>query len=368
MNDRLDGWKEIAGHLGRNIRTVQRWHVHRGMPVYRVPGGRSGSVYALRSEIEEWLRSPRAVDRDEDEDDTGEVPAPAAGEVADVAGSPPSAGQRWSRGLRLVVALGAALVFGIFLGQLRPWSRRPVAIGSRACSFAVDPIAGSVPHVGGRLSISVTGASGCEWGAFVPVPWMRLDPEAGVGSATPVLALPGNHTTSERVATLQVAGIPVRVVQGANPRGCQSTPGPGFVKDGYRYRITARPAWGTENLLAVARAEGGEAAEGFGWNDLVALLDGHPEDGVRFAREVGMYQHSWESTQFTGPCFNYWLIKNDGEPEFATYHAGMKGPDYKSYKSINGDQFDLGRWNQQNQVLYRVPEPGGAAGRAPATR
>jgi hypothetical protein len=221
----------------------------------------------------------------------------------------------------------------------------------------------NVSHVGGRDSIAISGGRGCEWGAFVPVPWMRLEPEAGVGAATVTLAVPANHTTSERVATLQVAGIPIRVLQGANPKGCLSTPGPGYVKGGYRYRITSRPVWGTENLLAAARAEGGEAAEGFGWNDLVELLDGHPEEGTRFALEVGMYQHSWESTQFTGPCFNYWLVRNDGEPEFVTYHAGMKGSDYRSYKSINMNQFDLGRWNQQNQVLYRVPEPG-----APTTR
>ena len=37
---RLDSWKAIAGHLGRDVRTVLRWEKERGLPVHRVPGGR----------------------------------------------------------------------------------------------------------------------------------------------------------------------------------------------------------------------------------------------------------------------------------------------------------------------------------------
>jgi hypothetical protein len=361
MTDRLDGWKEIAGYVGRNIRTVQRWHATRGMPVHRVPGGRSGSVYALRIELDEWLTSPRAADRDDDEDessDTTLVPPGPEGEglpQPPILPPPPQANAS-TTGRRIAWLLLPAFLLGALLGYLQPWSRQPLVARSSNCRLAVDPAVVNVPHLGGRQAVTVSGGNGCEWGAFVPVPWMRLDREAGVGAAAIELAVPANHTTSEREATLQLAGTPVRVVQGANPRGCQSAPGPGFVKDGYRYRITARAVWATENLLGVARAEGGPAAQGFSWADLVQLLDGHPDDGTRFAREVGLYQHSWESTQFTGPCFNYWLIEHEGEPEFVTYHAGMKGPDYKSYKSINANQFDLGRWNQPAQVLYRLPE------------
>ncbi len=60
-NDRLEGWKAIAQYVGRSERAAQRWHVERGMPVYRVPGGKGGTVHARRSEIDTWLRSQAAA-------------------------------------------------------------------------------------------------------------------------------------------------------------------------------------------------------------------------------------------------------------------------------------------------------------------
>lgn len=52
---RLDGWKAIADHLGRDPRTVQRWHHQRGMPVHHVPGNRHGTVFAYPEELDDWL-------------------------------------------------------------------------------------------------------------------------------------------------------------------------------------------------------------------------------------------------------------------------------------------------------------------------
>jgi hypothetical protein len=56
---RLDSWKEIAEYLGRDVRTAMRWE-SQGLPVHRVPGGKGSSVFALTSEIDQWLtgRSP----------------------------------------------------------------------------------------------------------------------------------------------------------------------------------------------------------------------------------------------------------------------------------------------------------------------
>ncbi len=52
--DILDSWKEIAGHLNRDIRTVQRWERTRGLPVQRLPGGVKPGVYALKRELDAW--------------------------------------------------------------------------------------------------------------------------------------------------------------------------------------------------------------------------------------------------------------------------------------------------------------------------
>jgi adenylate cyclase len=56
VGDRLDSWKEIAGYLGREVRTVQRWAGSRNLPVHRLPGGDRPRVFCLKPEIDAWLR------------------------------------------------------------------------------------------------------------------------------------------------------------------------------------------------------------------------------------------------------------------------------------------------------------------------
>lgn len=57
---RLDGWKAIAEYLGRTERTAQRWAGVRGLPVRHLPGGKTSTVFAFQSEIDEWLRQGQA--------------------------------------------------------------------------------------------------------------------------------------------------------------------------------------------------------------------------------------------------------------------------------------------------------------------
>jgi serine/threonine-protein kinase len=57
--DRLESWKEIAGYLGREVRTVQLWEKNEGLPIHRQQHSRQGSVYAFRSELDTW-RNARA--------------------------------------------------------------------------------------------------------------------------------------------------------------------------------------------------------------------------------------------------------------------------------------------------------------------
>ena len=58
-DQRLDGWKAIANYLGRERTTAIRWGNERGLPVHRVPGGKTGTVYALRAELDTWLASDK---------------------------------------------------------------------------------------------------------------------------------------------------------------------------------------------------------------------------------------------------------------------------------------------------------------------
>src|SRR5215472_7191233 len=51
---RLESWKEIAVYLRREVRTVQLWEKREGLPIHRHFHHQLGSVFALRSEIDEW--------------------------------------------------------------------------------------------------------------------------------------------------------------------------------------------------------------------------------------------------------------------------------------------------------------------------
>ena len=58
----LDSWKEIAQHLGRTVRTVQRWERHCGLPVHRHRHRESSSVYAYKRELDVWWAGRRPED------------------------------------------------------------------------------------------------------------------------------------------------------------------------------------------------------------------------------------------------------------------------------------------------------------------
>lgn len=50
----LNGWKEIACHMNRSVRCVQRWERNEDLPVRRHGHRRGVSVYALRRELDAW--------------------------------------------------------------------------------------------------------------------------------------------------------------------------------------------------------------------------------------------------------------------------------------------------------------------------
>src|SRR5205807_8474284 len=57
-SERLDGWKQIAEYLKRDVTTVIRWEREKGLPVQRIPGGKRQAVFAYREDIDGWLLAP----------------------------------------------------------------------------------------------------------------------------------------------------------------------------------------------------------------------------------------------------------------------------------------------------------------------
>jgi Tfp pilus assembly protein PilF len=74
LGDRLDGWKAIAGFLGRETRTVQRWELSEHLPVHRLEHKQRATAYAFTAELEEWLAKRAPHDNDAD---TGATSRPA---------------------------------------------------------------------------------------------------------------------------------------------------------------------------------------------------------------------------------------------------------------------------------------------------
>jgi hypothetical protein len=52
----LHSWKEIANHMGRGVRTVQRYELALRLPVRRPAGKERSAVLAFTDELDEWLR------------------------------------------------------------------------------------------------------------------------------------------------------------------------------------------------------------------------------------------------------------------------------------------------------------------------
>jgi tetratricopeptide (TPR) repeat protein len=52
---RLEGWKQIAAYLQRDVRTVQRWEKTEQFPVRRQMHRKLSSVLALKDELDRWM-------------------------------------------------------------------------------------------------------------------------------------------------------------------------------------------------------------------------------------------------------------------------------------------------------------------------
>ena len=140
---RLDSWKEIAGFLGWDVRTVRRWERLRGLPIHRVPGGGRGRVFAYPDELREWLARGRS---DAERPVVDSAAAGGAAPVAVIDDREP--GRRWFVGWPAVAVAVAAmfavggLTVGRSLGRPSAGPRRFVASGRELQALdAADKIA-----------------------------------------------------------------------------------------------------------------------------------------------------------------------------------------------------------------------------------
>src|SRR5216684_457245 len=79
QDKKLVSWKEIASHLGREVRTVQRWERSEGLPVYRHEHLRKSTVYAFANELDDWIKKRQP--KDDPDADAAFEPEPDVGDV-----------------------------------------------------------------------------------------------------------------------------------------------------------------------------------------------------------------------------------------------------------------------------------------------
>lgn len=141
--DILQGWKDIAAYIARDVRTAKRWETQRGLPVRRTPGEGRANVYAIIPEIDAWLAGTPA-EIDSPAPDTLPEAAPqdptqisATTPPASVADATPSASSfRWRFATAAVLAASAVAIFS--LGR-DAHSRAPQRPAARSAAQPVSP-------------------------------------------------------------------------------------------------------------------------------------------------------------------------------------------------------------------------------------
>ncbi len=53
----LDSWKEIAGYLGRSVKTCRRWEHELGLPIHRLEESPKARVFAYPDELDQWVKT-----------------------------------------------------------------------------------------------------------------------------------------------------------------------------------------------------------------------------------------------------------------------------------------------------------------------
>ncbi len=114
---KLDSWKAIADYLARDVRSVQRWEHARGLPVYRVPGAKSGGVFAYTDELDEWLHRGRdsqaEAQPEEPSADAGRIENFSRSQILEnrhVSSEQPESGKRSYRPGRTLAVIAAAAI------------------------------------------------------------------------------------------------------------------------------------------------------------------------------------------------------------------------------------------------------------------
>jgi hypothetical protein len=126
----LNGWKEIAGYLGKSVRSAQRWEMTLGLPIHRIKTPDAQIVYAHAHEIDEWRRQlEKSRGADWEQALSPADAAQTAGDGSSVLTAPPATGPVPTAPGPRHTMLGTAAVLLLLTGAIGGWwVARPEAL------------------------------------------------------------------------------------------------------------------------------------------------------------------------------------------------------------------------------------------------
>jgi TolB-like protein/Tfp pilus assembly protein PilF len=119
---RLESWKAIASHFGRDVTTVRRWERREALPIHRLFHDKLGSVYAFTDELDAWWAA-----RTHGAAPGAATVGPTAPPTDDAPGDTRQRVRWWSAAAAVAAAAAGAALF-----LVRP------TLGPRAASPAAD--------------------------------------------------------------------------------------------------------------------------------------------------------------------------------------------------------------------------------------
>jgi len=122
--DRINGWKSIGAYFGRDRTTAMRWAQSRGLPVRRIPGGKTATVYALKEELDAWAQLQASTP---DADAADDSPSPF---------EPKPEKRRWAPWLAVAAVVAAGAVGAASLSGL---GRTPASVAPAPLALPGDP-------------------------------------------------------------------------------------------------------------------------------------------------------------------------------------------------------------------------------------
>jgi hypothetical protein len=127
-HDRLNGWKEIASHFGKSVRTVQRWEKELRLPIHRIHTPNGEIVFAVVAELKQWEAAQSCLPAAEGDEQNGGLAAQPS-EVA--AGGKPTLGLRPAWRFAVVIAVTAIAAVSLWEAAQSDWWRFDSTVQAR---------------------------------------------------------------------------------------------------------------------------------------------------------------------------------------------------------------------------------------------